>query len=212
MLKGENWNCVCAREGVKSGYRSKKHGTLVKHRKNQLLRLQVYDNWASLVIGDPSIVMLGYQVEIFEVITLAGRINQVKNRTAGNTLFMHIASLAHVISPYCELYCHPVGMWKLWNLLPSWFVYVRIWLNLINPRVLKIDHCKWRCWTLPLLRIDREIMQLVYGVILLDKILRNHLLSENMQWNKAWFNDSFNYLTHKIVEFCVKSLALNNWE
>ena len=31
------------------------------------------------------------------------------------------------------------------------------------------------------MRFDRERMQLVYEVILLSKILRNHLLSENMQ-------------------------------
>ena len=34
--------------------------------------------------------------------------NQARNRTAGNTLFMRIASPAHVISPYCELFCHVV--------------------------------------------------------------------------------------------------------
>ena len=31
------------------------------------------------------------------------------------------------------------------------------------------------------MRFDSERMQLVYEVILLSKILRNHLLSENMQ-------------------------------
>ena len=38
------------------------------------------------------------------------------------------------------------------------------------------------------MRFDRERMQLVYEVILLSKILRNHLLSENMQLNYASFN------------------------
>ena len=34
---------------------------------------------------------------------------------------------------------------------------------------------------LPLLLFDRERMQLVYEVILLNKILSNHLLSQNLQ-------------------------------
>ena len=75
---------------------------------------------------------------------------------------------------------------------------IRLRLNLINLRVLKIEHTlQWRCWTLPLLWFDRERMQLVYEVILLNKILRNHLLSENRHhsmlpfsctgtWNFAW--------------------------
>ena len=64
--------------------------------------------------------------------------NQARNRVAGNTLFMPIASPAHVIRPYCELYCHAVCTSKLWNLQFSWFVYERIRLNLFNPKVLKI--------------------------------------------------------------------------
>ena len=43
--------------------------------------------------------------------------------------------------------------------------------------------------------------------------LRNHLLSENMQWNYAPFNVTHNHLMHKTMEFCVtSSLALDNWE
>ena len=56
--------------------------------------------------------------------------------------------------------------------------------SLINPRVLKIErglHMKMLRWTLPLLRFDRERMQRVYELIVLYKISRNHLLSENMQ-------------------------------
>ena len=57
-------------------------------------------------------------------------------------------------------------------------------LDLISPRVLKITvrHpvCTWRCCILPLLRFERERMQLVYEFILLNKILRNRLLSEHM--------------------------------
>ena len=50
-------------------------------------------------------------------------------------------------------------------------------------------------------------------VILLNKILRNHLLSENMQWNYVSFKVTLNYPMHEIMEFCVtSSLALDNWE
>ena len=113
--------------------------------------------------------------------------------------------------PYWKLYCHAVCTWKLWNLPLSWFVQERIRPNLINPRVLKIErglHVKmldsapftWRnatCW--------RDY--------LLKGILRNHFLSENMQWNYASFNVTLNYLMHEIMEFCVtSSLARDNWE
>ena len=73
------------------------------------------------------------------------------------------------------------------------------WLNLINPRVLKITVtnavCAWRGWTLPRLRFECERMQLVYEIILLNTILRNHLLSENLQWNYGSFN-GYPYLSH----------------
>ena len=39
-------------------------------------------------------------------------------------------------------------------------------------------------------------MLLVYEIILLNEILRNHLLSENLQWNYASFNVNLIYLTH----------------
>ena len=56
-------------------------------------------------------------------------------------------------------------------------------------------------------------MQLVYEVLLLSEILRNHLLSENMQWNYASFNVTLNYLIHEIIECWVtSSSALDNWE
>ena len=55
-------------------------------------------------------------------------------------------------------------------------------------------------------------MQFVYEVILPNKVLRNHLLSENMQWNYASLNVTLNYLMHEIMEFCVtSSLALDSW-
>ena len=66
---------------------------------------------------------------------------------------------------------------------------VRVW---VNPRVSKITvtHAvyTWRCWTLPLLRLEREKMHFVYEIVLLNKISRNHFLSEPLQWNYASFN------------------------
>ena len=56
-------------------------------------------------------------------------------------------------------------------------------------------------------------MHPVYQVIFLNKILTNHLLSENMRWNYTSFNVTLNYLMHEIMKFCVtSSLALDNWE
>ena len=103
-----------------------------------------------------------------------------------------LASPDHVIRLYYELYCHAVRTWKLWSLPLSWFVYEKNRLDLISPRVLKITvtHAvwTWRYWTLPLLHFERERIQLVYEFILLNKILRNRLFSEHMQWNYASFN------------------------
>ena len=63
-----------------------------------------------------------------------------------------------------------------------------------------------------LLRFDRERKQLVYKVILLNTILRNRLLSENMQCgNYASFNVTLNYLMHEVNESCMtSSLAFDN--
>ena len=61
-----------------------------------------------------------------------------------------------------------------------------------------------------LLHFECERMQLVYEIILLNMILRNHLLSENLQWNYGSFNVYPYYLI--ITEFCVtSSLAPDNW-
>ena len=65
--------------------------------------------------------------------------------------------------PYCELYRHAVCTWKLWNLPLSWFVYERIRLNLIIPRVSKIE---------------RSLHVKMLDSMLFNKILRNHLLFE----------------------------------
>ena len=153
----------------------------------------------------------------FQAIALAGRPGEWTKRYTGKRVTHCSCALLPQLmwlGPYCELYCHAVCTWKFWNLPLSWFVNERMRLNLINPGLLKKQNavCTWRCWTLPLLQFDRERMQLVHEVILLNKILRSHLLSENMQWNYASFNVTLNYLMHEIMEFCVTSLALDNWE
>ena len=101
---------------------------------------------------------------------------------------VELASPAHVIRP------------SLWLVLRRiLYVYESIRLNLLNPRVLKltVTHAvsKWRCCTLPVLRFERESMQLVYEIVLFNKILRNHLLSEHQQWNYASFKVKIKRLT-----------------
>ena len=82
-------------------------------------------------------------VEIFQVhvITLAGWPSEwTKWETRRRVTHCSCTLFPRLMwaGAYCELYCHAVCTWKLWNLLLLWFVYERIWLNLINPRVLKI--------------------------------------------------------------------------
>ena len=57
-------------------------------------------------------------------------------------------------------------------------------------------------------------MQLVYEVILLNKILSNHLLSENLQWNSASFNVTINYLMHctRSWNFGRQQILSNTWQ
>ena len=107
--------------------------------------------------------------------------------------------------PYCKVYCYAVCTLHVKALEFAALVvrvrlYERIRLNLINARVLKITVtnvvCTWRCWTLPLLRFEPERMQLVYEIILLDKILRNYVFSENLQWNYSSFNVTFIHFMH----------------
>ena len=161
--------------------------------------------------------MPGSRVEIFQVITLPGRPGEsTKRKTRQRITHCSCALLPRLMwsGPYCELYCHAVYTWKIRNLPLSWFVYERIRRNLINLRALKIErglHVKML--DSALLRFGRERMQLVYEVILLNTILRNHLISENMQWNYASFNVTLNYLTDEIMEFCTtSSLAPDKWE
>ena len=162
--------------------------------------------------------MPGSLVKFFQVITLAGRPGEWTKRETGQRVTHRSCALLPRLMwsrPYCELYSHAVCTWKLWNYFPlSWFLYERIRLNLINPRVLKIErgvHEK---------KLDSAPFTVgpwknatCLEVILLNKILRNHLLSENMQGNYASINVTLNYLLHEIMEFCVtSSLALDNWE
>ena len=112
--------------------------------------------------------------------------NQERSRTKGNTLFMRIASPAHVIRALtvsCIVTQFASESFGICRFRGSCTRECHL-RSLINPRVLKIVrslHVKMLRWTLPLLRFDRERMQRVYEVILLYKISRNHLLSENMQ-------------------------------
>ena len=136
----------------------------------------------------------------------------INQANTGNTLFMHTASLAHVIRPLL-LYFHAVCTWELWNLPLSWFVYERIRLNLLNPRVLKIEH------GLHVKMLDSASFTVgpwksatcLWGDFV-QWILGNLLPSENMQWNYASFNVTLNYPMHEIMEFCVTSLGFDNWE
>ena len=101
---------------------------------------------------------------------------------------VELACPAHVIRP------------SLWLVLPcNLHVYKSMRLNLLNPRVLKltVTHpvCEWRCCTLPVLRFERERMQLAYEIVLFNQILRNHLLSEHQQWNYASFKVKIKRLT-----------------
>lgn len=59
-------------------------------------------------------------------------------------------------------------------------------------------------------------MHLVYEIILLNKMLRYHLLSENLQWNYASFNVNINRLTSigsnkiiKLPKYFICGLSLN---
>ena len=101
----------------------------------------------------------------------------------------------------------------------SW-IKIRFWvrrkedtLNLLNPRVKKKTRFAREDNGLCPFYGSTVKEWLVYEVILLNKILRNHLHSENMRWNFASFNVTLNYFKHKIMEFCViSSFALDNWE
>ena len=142
--------------------------------------------------------------------------NQASNRTAGNTPFMRNASPAGLMwsAPYCELGCHTVSTWKLWNLPLSWFVYERIRLNLINPRVLKIErglHVKM------LDSVPFTVRPLKNATC-----LRGHFAQYDFKKSPPFrkylmkiciIQCYLNYLMHEIMEFCVtSSLALDNWE
>ena len=101
--------------------------------------------------------------------------------------------------PYCELHCHAVCTWKLWNLPLLWFVYKRIPVNLINPRVLRV--CTWRCWTRSLLRLDSERISLVCEVILSNSLPKPFTLcaARCYYFSKGKFK-LFNSLFHSVYQ------------
>ena len=69
----------------------------------------------------------------------------------------------------------------------------------------------WRFWTLPLLQFERDGMQLVYEIILVNKILRNHFLSENLQWIVR-HSMLLLFISCTITGLCaISSLAIDNW-
>ena len=92
--------------------------------------------------------------------------------------------------------CHAVCTWKLSNLPLLWFVYERIRLNLINPRVLKIErglHVKMLD-SAPFTVQPWKNATCLRGHFA-QKDLRNHLLSENLQLNYASFNIIGKFIT-----------------
>ena len=95
---------------------------------------------------------------------------------------------------------------------------VRVWENttyLINPNVKK-NRTRFACEDVGLCPFYGSTVKgcnLFTRTLCSIGFLRNHLLSENMQWNYAPFKVTLNYLMHKTMEFCVtSSLALDNWE
>ena len=102
--------------------------------------------------------MPGSQVAIFQVITLSRRPGKwTKQETGQWVTHCSWALLTWLMwsGPYCELYCHAVCTWICFGISPlSRFVYERIRLDLINPRVLKRKRSLQEIrWTLPLLRL-----------------------------------------------------------
>ena len=98
--------------------------------------------------------------------------------------------------------CHAVCTWKLSNLPLLWFVYERIRLNLINPRVLKIErglHVKMLD-SAPFTVQPWKNATCLRGHFA-QKDLRNHRLSENLQLNYASFNITLNCLMHEF-DYC----------
>ena len=156
--------------------------------------VQFFDNRASLVSWDSSIVMPGSLVEIFLVITLAIRPGEwTKWETGQRVTYCSCVLLPRLMwsGPFCQLYCHAVCTWRLWNLALSWVLYERIRLNLISPRVFKIErslHAKMFA-SVPLTVRSRKQCNLFTRSFWSIRFLRNHLLSENMQLDYSiWHN------------------------
>ena len=148
---------------------------------------------------------------------VAQRMNQVRNKTAGNTLFMHIVSPAHVSRRLLWVYCHAVYTWKLWNLPLSWFVYERIWLNLINPRVLKIGrrlHVKMLDSALSTVQPWKKCSLFTRSFCSWNKILRNHLLSKN-NCNEMMHHSMLpliSLLSHALDHGSLRDIFFGTWQ
>lgn len=89
--------------------------------------------------------------------------------------------------PNCELYRHVDCTWKLWNLSLLWFVYEKIWLKLMYlnqgfKNIMQFAHEDVGLSVTYTVRSWKNATCL-QGHFSLNKILRNHLISKNMQWN-----------------------------
>ena len=163
MLRREGWSFKCVLGSFEKSVRSRgrrkiwlwnlgpaymrqagplcrKPGTLVKRNKNQLCDYMTTE--PARLAGIPVLWCRdpGGNFPSNHPCRAARGINQAKNRKTGNTLFMGIAFQAHVIRPLLWVVLSRSLHVKALELPFSWFVCERIRLNLINPRVLKMEH------------------------------------------------------------------------
>ena len=119
----------------RAGSLSRDPSTLVKRNKNQLCYCTTTE--PAQLAGIPLLWCRdpGWKFSKKSPWGLPGEWTKRETGQRSNTLFMRIASPAHVIRPLLWV----VLSWKLLNLPLSWFVYERIRLDPINPRVLKIE-------------------------------------------------------------------------
>ena len=117
--------------------------------------------------------------------------NQARSRTAGNTLLMRVASKLYIkmAAPGWPFSCNTKIKVTLAELAsPAHVIRPLLWV-VLSLHVLSLP-CR-------LYGLNVKECNLVSPeIILLNKIVRNHLLSENLQWNYASFNATFIYLTH----------------
>ena len=141
--------------------------------------------------------MQGSRVEIFQVITVAGQPGEwTKRETGQRVTHCSWALIAGSCDQSLTVSCI-VTQFARESFGICRFRGLCIQLYLIDLRVLKIKR------SLHVKMLDRERKQLVYEVILLNKIWKNHLHSENMQWNYASFNVTLDHLMQEIMEFCM---------